>query len=440
MAWLCLGRLAAAEAEDIATGRLVPVMICRADAAQTYAVYVPSSYDPTRKWPILCCFDPGARGVIPVERFQAAAEKYGYIVAGSNTSRNGPIAGNLRAMDALLRDTSTQWRLDAKRVYAAGFSGGARMACEMGLLGLAKGVVACSGGFPQNETPKKVPFPFFGTAGTEDFNYHELRQIDRDLDQRRTPHRVMIFPGGHEWLPAALAAEAIEWLEIQAMRAGTRPKDETLIQRSFQARLAAAESLPLAEAWAEFKALSENFAGLLDISAVESRVKKLARSQEVHQWIQQDRSLEERRLEMNEKLLALAEDNELDRLRATVANWQKHADAAQDSPDRRLMRRVLQGAAITAGENARALLAQDEYRQAITWLQLAIALRPERAQAWYDLARAEAMAGNKREALAALRQAHGAGFKDSVRVEQEAAFKSLRKNAAFLELLETMKK
>jgi predicted Zn-dependent protease len=104
------------------------------------------------------------------------------------------------------------------------------------------------------------------------------------------------------------------------------------------------------------------------------------------------------------------------------------------------MRRVLQGAAITAGENARALLAQDEYQQAITWLQLALALRPGRAQTWYDLARAQAMAGNKREALAALQQAHGAGFKDSVRVEREAAFKSLRKNAAFLELLETMKK
>lgn len=439
MAWLCLGRLAAAGTEDIPTGRLVPMTVCRADATQTYAVYVPSSYDPARKSPILSCFDPRARGAIPVERFQAAAEKFGYIVAGSNTSRSGPVAANLRAMDALLRDTSTRWSIDSRRVYAAGFSGGARMACETGLLGVAKGVVACSGGFPQNATPAKVPFAFFGTAGTDDFNYHELRQIDRDLDERRTPHRVMIFPGGHEWLPAALAAESIEWLEIQAMRAGTRLKDEASIHRSFQARLAAAAVLPPPEAWVEFKALGDNFAGLVDTTAVVKRAKELARSREVSQWIKQERSLEKRRLDMNERLLALAEDNELDRLRTTVADWQKQADAPQDSADRRLMRQVLQGAAITAGENARALLAQDEYPPAIIWLQLSIALRPGRAQAWLDLARTQAMAGNTREAVAALQQAHGAGFKDSARLAQDAAFKSLRKNAAFLELLETMK-
>jgi predicted Zn-dependent protease len=146
------------------------------------------------------------------------------------------------------------------------------------------------------------------------------------------------------------------------------------------------------------------------------------------------------RLDMNEKLLALAEDHDFDALRTTVAAWQKQAEAAQDSADRRLTRQVLQGAAITAGENARALLAQDEYRSAIMWLELSIALRPGRAQTWCDLARAQAVEGNKRDALAALQQAFGAGFSDFARVEQEPAFKSLRKNAAFLELLETMKK
>ena len=47
--------------------------------------------------------------------------------------------------------------------------------------------------------------------------------------------------------------------------------------------------------------------------------------------------------------------------------------------------------------------------------------------------------GNKKKALAALQQAAGAGFKDGVRVGQEAAFAGMRKDAAFQELLKAMR-
>ena len=69
-----------------------------------------------------------------MERFQEAAEKHGYLVAGSNNSRNGLFEPSLAAMDAMWRDTHSRFRIDARRRYAAGFSGGARVAAFQQIL------------------------------------------------------------------------------------------------------------------------------------------------------------------------------------------------------------------------------------------------------------------------------------------------------------------
>src|SRR5205085_3166364 len=79
----------AAQSNQLTTGTVIERVSCRADAGQSYALFLPSRYTPQQHWPIIYCFDPGARGRVPVERFKEAAEKYGVIVAGSNNSRDG---------------------------------------------------------------------------------------------------------------------------------------------------------------------------------------------------------------------------------------------------------------------------------------------------------------------------------------------------------------
>jgi poly(3-hydroxybutyrate) depolymerase len=123
---------------QIPSGRILETVACSADATQTYALYLPTTFDPARKWPVLLCFDPGARGKAPVERFQAAAEKFGWIVAGSNNSRNGPWEANATAITAMLKDLSRHLPLDSKRLYSTGLSGGARVACQLAIGGMAR--------------------------------------------------------------------------------------------------------------------------------------------------------------------------------------------------------------------------------------------------------------------------------------------------------------
>src|SRR5215472_8959614 len=127
------------------------------DPAQSYAVYLPSHYSPDRLWPIIYAFDPFARGKTAVDVYKDAAEKYGYIVVGSNNSRNGPGAPQLAAGQALWLDTHRRFAIDKNRVYTTGLSGGARVATSFALYCsncAVVGVIAHGAGYPVNQNPK----------------------------------------------------------------------------------------------------------------------------------------------------------------------------------------------------------------------------------------------------------------------------------------------
>ncbi len=396
-------------AEELPRGRIIEKVVCRADSQQSYAVFLPSHYTGDREWPILYCFDPAARGRVPVERFQEAAEKYGYIVAGSNNSRNGPFEVSLAATDAMWYDTHARFRIDARRVYATGFSGGARVACRMGLAGeLVAGVIASSGGFPGGETPKSVPFVFFGTAGTEDFNLSELKQLDGELDSLKAAHRVVIFEGGHDWPSAALCMEAIEWMEIQAIKAGRRPKDEALVDALLKRRRAGVQALEAAGdalgSWRGYAALAADFKGLREVAEFENKAAEAKDSRRVRASLKKEQEEERRYGEVSGELYSLKEalkdpeerPGNLGLMLATVARLRRKAEAKDDSAERRVARRVLQGTYVRAYEQARDLRERKNYTLAALELEVVTAIRPERPLGFYDLAATYALAGDKK--------------------------------------------
>src|SRR3712207_1459013 len=147
-ALLLLWPALSARADELPRGQVVEGVRARADASQSYAVYLPAGYTRERAWPVLLCFDPAGRGRVPVERFREAAERYGWVVAGSNNSRNGPLRPSLEAAQAMWIDVQARGRVDERRVYAAGFSGGARLAVRVNHLcrNCLAGVVAAGAG------------------------------------------------------------------------------------------------------------------------------------------------------------------------------------------------------------------------------------------------------------------------------------------------------
>ncbi|HYA18352.1 MAG TPA: hypothetical protein VEF06_12850 [Bryobacteraceae bacterium] len=349
----CAGcALWAQNTNDLPKGKVIDVVICKADKNQSYALYLPSNYSADRKWPVLLAFDPRARGDMPVGRYQAAAEKFGWIVAGSNNSRNGPAKFSLDAAKAMETDVEARFSVDPKRLYATGQSGGARFAID--LVGSSKdkfaGVIPSSAGWPPGAGGGlELPFVVFGTAGTEDFNYLEITRTDRVLD---TPHRIRIFEGGHTWPPSEVAVEALEWMEIQAMRTGTRPRDEAMIDRVFNARKAElAAKTDLGEQYYANKEIAADFKGLRAVSEFAAKAEEMTNSKAVIDAVRKHIQTDMDESQLDAEILNWSDqlDNEAERaemmekLSGVLHKLGADAHQAQDSPDRRKARRILSG-------------------------------------------------------------------------------------------------
>src|SRR5262249_34797513 len=165
-------------------GIITTKVVCKNNPEQSYAIYLPSNYTPSRKWPLLAALDPAARGNVPVEQFKVAADRYGYIVCGSNNSRNGPLPPSAEAAKAMLEDVGKRFPIDPNQVYLTGFSGGGRAATAIAswLNDRIAGVIGCGAGLAVGIEPSSsLPFIYYGTVGNEDFNYPEMKQLDRSL-------------------------------------------------------------------------------------------------------------------------------------------------------------------------------------------------------------------------------------------------------------------
>src|SRR5450759_239733 len=151
---------------------------CRNEIRQSYALYRPAQYDNKKSWPVILIFDPAARGRTGVSAFIEAGRKFGFILACSNTSRNGPMGDNFTAAEAMLRDVEERFTADQRRIYAAGFSGGSRFAMAFAVKEKRiSGVIGCGAGLPndRNYLPSgNSDFLYYGLAGTRDMNYLEM--------------------------------------------------------------------------------------------------------------------------------------------------------------------------------------------------------------------------------------------------------------------------
>jgi pimeloyl-ACP methyl ester carboxylesterase len=344
--------------QNLPSGVIVDEVQCAGDPAQTYALYIPSRYSGDRTWSLLIGLHPAARGRAMVEKYVAPADRYGYIVAGSNASRNGPLAVSLAALQAMLRDLGSRFAIDPQRVYLTGLSGGARVALQVALAGNdIAGVIASSAGYPDSEPRASVAFPLFATTGTEDFNYVEMRRLDRKLT---SAHFLAIFNGGHALPPDDVAMDAIEWMELQAIKSGRRGKDDALVDRLLEKRRAQiAASTETARTVYLLDAIVSDFKGFRDVSVEENRAREMSKGRDVKKALSQDRAAidsEERMLEEIYSVEAGLRDEtrhdvSLGILRDRLSNLARKAGSNVDSADRRQARRVLR--AVSVGAPAR---------------------------------------------------------------------------------------
>jgi poly(3-hydroxybutyrate) depolymerase len=458
--WLVLGlAISAPIAEnEFKTGEPVESVACRETPDHRYALYLPSSYTTAKKWPILFCFDPAYRGMLPINLYQEAAERLGFILVSTYNYRSDQPTNEagLNAVGAVWNDAILRYSIDFSRVYSTGFSGGSRLSWMFQYATRQvpfAGIIGVGAGFPQPVSDKwgGPGLAYYGIVGNTDFNYYEMMQMGKVLDKKKIVHRIVAFDGAHEWPKAEECSRALDWMHLQAMKAGLAERDKEYIQglfeRGSQEALSVQSEGDLLTAYRRLEGLIADFDGLLDVSETRQVVAELKASKNLknrqktwHREARQAENYVNRALEIMEQIRVSARGS-LPPLREALFNLrvkslQKRAQS-EDVEVSLAAQRVMESIFVQfvfymprdfnqAGDHERAKLSLD----------IATAIKPENSIAWFRLARTEARIRLYDSSVAHLRKSLELGFPRPDVIQEDPYLEPLRKRNDFIQLIE----
>ncbi|MEO8025239.1 MAG: hypothetical protein ABI823_02135, partial [Bryobacteraceae bacterium] len=187
------------------------------------------------------------------------------------------------------------------------------------------------------------------------------------------------------------------------MKAGTRPKDNTIIDEWIAAQHADGDS---AAAWRANIQLANDLRGIRDVAPYEARAEVLRKSKTVKDELKAERSAHNKEAVLTQNLIryqtglddpATRDDSER-QLRSTVNDLKRRSAADSDTPDRRASRRALAGIFAMLVEGNRQYLERNQYDLAAVRNDIAADIPPDRPGVWLEAARLLELAGDKKRA------------------------------------------
>ncbi|WP_439883380.1 TPR end-of-group domain-containing protein [Pontibacter sp. MBLB2868] len=447
-------------AQRLETGKLIQRVQTITDTSQSYALYLPTTYEPSEQWPIIYIFDPAARGALAASKFRYAAEKYGYIVVASNNSRNGDWSYVEDAMAAMAEDTHRRFSINEMRKYSSGFSGGARAAVYMALKTREiVGVIACGAGFPQViGGPANPAFDFAGIVGDKDANYYELHVLYNELEKQPGNELLITFDGGHQWPDSTLVAQGVAWLELQAMRHNLIPQKPAFVAEYInQVKEKIAEEKNPAERYFLVKQLYNSVVGLTDVTTLQGEVQNLEKSAEVKQALTKRREIEALEGELWKKYsqalssitpaISVSDTVNLSNRYDSPKWWQNELKDIQkralrlDAQEGSLLyERIKSYIWIAAVESFEQAWRMEQLDQALQYLQIAGVVRADSPEPYFYLAKIYSKQRKYKQALKSLEEAVKRGMTRYELITEDDLFEPLQKRKGYDELITQMRR
>jgi predicted esterase len=439
--------------KDLQPGAVLSKVACAAPSDQSYALYLPSHYSREKLWPIVYAFDPAARGSMPVELMKDAAERYGYIVAGSNNSHNGDWKPQAEAAQAMFQDTHARLSIDNKRVFFAGFSGGARLAASLAQrCHCAAGVFLNGAGFAPSSPPaSNATFSIFAAVGTYDFNYGEVVDLDVKLSALRYSHALRRFEGPHQWAPAGAMDEALAWFRLMGMKDGREERDISFVKAQADETQKRAQTLELAGdpygAWREYRQAADTFDGLGEAPAFREHADAMEKEKAVRDGAKREQQDFEQQAylsaDISSGFAALRQDgphraDTRSDVERQISELRSRTEHEKNPQKLRVAKRALAGIFVEAMETGQERLGAKDIPHARTYFELAASADPDAVWALSQVAAVRALDGDRQGALEALRRTKEKS-KDptafSSWLKEEPAFAKLRDTPEFRALL-----
>ena len=419
------------------SGYLYNSIRCKDDSTINYSVYLPTSYKITVSSPILFFFDSHGSGMLPLKKYKALAEKYGYILVGSNNSKNGNGTDlNMRFATFTIQDALKRFNVNRSRIYTAGFSGGARVASAVAIFNGGINTTICIGaGFPTLEKPIEHEFNFIGIAGNEDFNFDELAALDLTLNSTQMHHVFYSFKGKHEWCKPDVLEKAFIWIELNEMKNGVIRRNDTLINRyvyEMNKQIKHCNEVNnLGETYLLSNEMLKTIKGLIQTDSLEGSIYHLEKDATVIKTFK--RKSELAALEKSLK------ESYLNALALKDGNWWKqetiHLQNATKFQEDQLVinKRLLSYLSLACYMNINQLLKGNQLAEALHYIEIYKIIDPANAEGYYLDATILLQQGNKTAAIRQLKEAIQTGFheierfdKDFHSLESLPEFKSFR--------------
>ena len=442
--------------QQLQKNKVIDTVRCTEQKGQSYALYLPSQYDQGKQWPVIMIFDPSARGKLAVGLFREAGSKYGYILACSNNSRNGPVSLNLTAAWAVLQDLDKRLSIDQKRIFVAGFSGGSRFAMTLaGSEKIIAGVIGCGAGLPNDQMmypSSGSDFLYYGLAGTRDMNFQEMHDLIPFLhNQTKVVAFVRTFEGGHQWPESALLTDAVEWITFQTMKRKTVTSDNALTETLWNKTMAliniSLKAGDIAGAVQYMRFAARDFEGTPFASEITKLLTGSENSPEYRSALKDWNRIAKNEQDRKEKYFSYL--NEL----AYSGNfpdsasdwWNREASSLVRLREKgnlsnsRMASRVLNFISILCSEQGTSFYRKKAYAQSAVLFQICTISDSENPLNYYNLSRAQAANGKFKESVDALASAVGHGPVSRKTVEADPVFDKLRGDQRYKALLPKMK-
>jgi hypothetical protein len=431
--------------DSFPAGTVIKNVNCISDPSQSYALYLPKKLRSGRVYPVVFLFDAHARGTLPLEKYKDLSDRYGFILACSNNSKNQLDVNTILSITSnFFRDVIQRLPVDEQNIFTGGFSGGARVAIGIALQDKrVKGVIANSAGFDPRQEPLRKDVCFVGLVGNEDFNLAELKKTQLDLNATGNTNDLLIFNGKHDWAPVSDMDKAFLLFTLEGVRAKRMEKNDSILNASYAADEKEAQKIMNGKSdvltrVAACHLMNLYYAGLKPVekyklpetmysSAPYLEARKKEKEASAAEQSQQDVYAKE------------FQQKDLVWWKGEIARLQTEIKSSKDKDRASTDKRLLAFLSLVAFMNTNAALKEDARPQAEQFLTIYRLVDPTNSEWAYLSACLDMRNSNTSSALANLEQAVSLGFNEVERARSQQEFQALLNDAKFNEVLAKVK-
>ena len=429
---------------SLKSGVITEKIVCKSDASISYALYLPSAYNAGTLFPVIYIFDPHADGLLPVSKYKDLSEKYGFIMIGSNNSKNGVAWEAInQTIKTMMDDSQNRLSIDKNRIYTAGFSGGSRVASSVAIYdGGIRGVIGCSAGFPQLNKKLENKFDFIGIAGNEDFNMTEMKNLDKSLETSGLRHQFIIFNGIHEWCPVEIFNQAFQWILINEMEDKMIPLNNALvdeINNSYQKQIKESEAKgDKYDAVILYKQLISFLGGIIDVSSFKRSMDSLNNTSDVKMIMQQKEEMEKKESAQQQEYASEITTKDLSWWTNEVR--QLNSLSKQGNEEKYQMNKRLLGfLSLVAYSQSNNALNSNQLDKSENFIKLYAIIDPPNSEHSYMMATLYAKRNEVDKVFQSLNEAVKLGFDDVDRLNNDPVLSKLKSNKSFEDVVNAIK-